>query len=310
MTETPLDLTPFAALLNGLGLVYWAIAAFGLWLAWRGSDRRRTRLLRTIAVALVFSFIPGGAVLQAYKARARLDESMLLFKERCKTAGEKITRTADNVDGVVWMKWRESNEKLHELYDDQFKAFDPYGRDCGGEECIYQLLRASSGEDVFPEAAKLHANGYRFVETVDPRDGHRYRYTATLKAIAGVDRAEFERHVRTTGRGAEVGGAFLALNRKPIDRFEARYGITWDDISTHEDRLHWIAGGSITLIDLQTNEVVAKRVGYLIDTGQGGTGGFRSPWGWAKLNAPRCPTVDAHTKEFSGRIIQSTRRGE
>jgi hypothetical protein len=55
--------------------------------------------------------MPVRTVLQVHAARARLDESMSLFKERCKSAGEKITRTVDNVEGVVWMKWRESSDK-------------------------------------------------------------------------------------------------------------------------------------------------------------------------------------------------------
>ena len=42
----------------------------------------------------------------------------------------------DNVEGVVWMKWRNKQDNL----SDQFRLDDPYGHDCGGEECIEQLL--------------------------------------------------------------------------------------------------------------------------------------------------------------------------
>ena len=60
-----------------------------------------------LPVLLVFALGPGTVAWHAWNAKSRLDESMALFHERCKTAGETIKRTVDNVDGIVWMKWRE-----------------------------------------------------------------------------------------------------------------------------------------------------------------------------------------------------------
>lgn len=66
-----------------------------------------------------------------------------------------------------------------------------------------------------------------------------------------------------------------------------RYGVTYDDISTREERDFWIAGSSLKVIDLQTKEVMAERIGYMMDRGQGNTNSGRSPWLFAADNA--CP---------------------
>ena len=67
-----------------------------------------------------------------------------------------------------------------------------------------------------------------------------------------------------------------------------RYGVTWDDISTREEREYWIAGSSLKVIDLQTNKLIAERVGYMVDWAQGSKAGNRSPWLFAADTA--CPS--------------------
>jgi hypothetical protein len=307
MTGTPLDLTPFGSLLSAVGVIYWLLAALGLWWALRGPTPWRTKLLRVIPVVLLFGFIPGRLGWEQFQARKRLNTAVALFQERCKSAGEKVSRTVENVDGVVWMKWREVKTKD----SDQFKLDDPYGHDCSGDECIGRLLRVTKGSELNPEDARQHTTGYLFVETVDPIDGKQYRYFGVIKSVATRTLDEIEQYKKnTSGRdpGPNVYG--FALEREPIKRFTARYGVTWDDISTHEDREQWVAGGAFRAIDLPTNEVIAERIGYLMDTGQGSTAGFRDPWGWAKSYAPRCPRTDEHTWEFSKRVLQPKKLGE
>ncbi len=306
LTGTPLDLTPFGALLTGIGWFYWLLTAAGLSWALRGNRPWKAKLLRALPVALVFGFLPGLGGWNAYKARSRLNESMALFEQRCKTAGEKINRTVANVDGVVWLKWRAKNSN----FSDQFKLDDPYGKDCGAEGCIYELLRPSGGSVEFPTSARLHPNGYRYVETIDPTDGQRYRYIGVLRQVPGKPDETFSRHVETTGYGALADGAYLALERKPIERFGARYGIDWEDISVRQDRERWIAGGSLRILDLQNNEIIAKRIGYVIDPGQGRTDGFRTPWTWASSYGPRCPIVVERSRDFAAKVLQPIKQGE
>lgn len=310
LTGTPLDLTPFGAVLTGIGWLYWLLAATCIWWATRGRRPLKSKLLRALPVALAFVLIPGVSAWQRLVAASRLDKAMARFGERCKTAGEKITRAVDNVDGVVWMKWRgpDSNRS------DQFKLDDPYGYDCAGEECIANLLRVTAGETLRPDETKRRARGFRFIESADPNDGQRSRYVGVLKQ--GWNPEAIERHKKETGEEPPGYSYQFKVERVPIDAFTARYGVTWDDISTHEDREQWIAGGSLKVIDLQTNEVIGERVGYMIDRGLGSRAGFRSPWGFAVQTA--CPSFAkepssgglAHirmlseTREFITRVLR------
>jgi len=225
---------------------------------------------------------------------------------RCKGAGEKINRTIEGVDGIVWMKWRpkEANDS------DQFKLNDPYGHDCHGEDCIKRLLRVTRGAELDPNDAKQHTEGFRFVETTDPNDGMTYRYIGVIKTIRHRTAEQIKQYKEnTSGRdpGPDVYG--FVLERERIEKFSVRYGVTWDDISTPEDRKQWVAGSSLRVVDLQTNEVIAERVGYLIDKGLGSQAGFRAPWliarGWA------CPIINSEktTWAFTMKALLPSKQG-
>lgn len=310
MTGTAMDLTPFGALLSGIGVIYWILAALGLWWALRGSLPWRTKLLRTIPLVLLFGFIPGRMGWEQFQARKRLNSAVALFQERCKSAGEKINRTVENVDGVVWMKSRPDG--LNE--GDQFKLDDPYGKDCSGESCIANLLRVSKGASLNPEVADRHTEGFLFVETKDA-SGQLYRYIGAIRLRAIWTDEAIARQRSRTGKGVEPSDYEFAVERQPIEKPTANYGITWDDISTHEDREHWIAGGSLKVIDLSTNEVIAERAGYMMDRGLGSTAGFRQPWAYAQQFA--CPEfaqigpsdfrrrqTGRETRDFVGKVLK------
>lgn len=127
------------------------------------------------------------------------------------------------------------------------------------------------------------------MDVIDHKDNIRYRYTATTKPR------------NEAGNTVE----FL-VKRDPTQKDSPRFGIAWDDISTMKDRENWIAGGSIKVIDLKTNEVMGERVGYMMDSGQGNTRGERSPWFFAQQNAcPEFPTIG----EFDPRRRQTLNEG-
>ncbi len=313
LTGTPLDLTLFGTVMTNIGILYWLLTAAAMWMAVKLPQGRRNKLSAVLFVTALFGFMPATSGWREYQARIRLNASMTLFQERCKAAGEKIVRTVDDVDGVVWMKWRERPDSKDQ--HDQFKLYDPYGRDCGLEDCIGNLLRITKGASLNPGEAKRHSTGYRFVETIDPVDGQSYRYSGHMEH--GWSQEAIDRHERETGRDVPAFSYRFKTDRVPIDKLGARYGITWDDISTREDREHWIAGSSLKVVDLQTNEVLGERVGYMVDRGQGSQAGFRSPWLFASQTA--CPEFAAvgpsdsrrlkrntETKDFALRVIRSS----
>jgi hypothetical protein len=214
----------------------------------------------------------------------RLQKAEALFKERCKTAGEFIKRTVDNVEGIYLMKLRPS--KIN--YGDQFVLDDPYGRDLGGEGYFHAFLRGSDMRTTPTRPGDPLRLGYHYVEADDPKDGKRYWYTGARKAVGQMDKtAPNVQSLLKSNPNADIKIYAFVLDKAPAPRTPPRYGVTYDDISTREDRELWIAGSSLKVIDLKTNEVIAERIGYMMDKGQGNNSGGRSPWLLAADNA--CP---------------------
>lgn len=214
-------------------------------------------------------------VKQQAEAKSRQETAMRMWKERCATkAGVKIHRTVDNVDGIFLMKIRPGGVPN---YGDQFKMDDPYGKDSTDDTYILNFLKGfyhqRTDQPVIP--GKPPREGYRYVEAIDPKDGQRYRYTGRVEEPWQTNKSYLKGYTR------------FVLDKAPSSGPRPRYGVTYDDISSHEEREFWIAGSSLRVIDLQTSEVIAERIGYMVDWAQGSTAGFRSPWLFAADNA--CP---------------------
>lgn len=207
---------------------------------------------------------------------SRLSERQIkaqaMFAERCRTAGEKIHRIVENVEGVYLLKIRPNEIN----YGDQFKLDDPYGSDLLGNGYIESFLRGSYEANVRSTGnSPPPPGGYLYVEALDPQDGRRYRYTGRIEEPWQTSKTFLKGYTR------------FVLGKAPASSPAPRYGVTYDDISTREEREYWIAGSSLRVVDLQTNEVIAERVGYMMDWAQGSRVGGRSPWLLATNNA--CP---------------------
>ncbi len=212
--------------------------------------------------------------------RARLAKAEAMFAERCKKSGEFIHRTADNVEGIFLIKIRPNDIN----YGDQYKLDDPYGSDSGGDSYLKTFF---AGFHRVPKNPAFSPRlGYHYVEALDPKDGKRYRYTGSIKEVTHTTSILMGGDGKTTFKTKD-----FVLDKVPAPGAMPRYGVTYDDISTREERDYWIAGSSLKVIDLQTNEVMAERIGYMVDRGQGDRGGGRSPWLFAADNAcPQFPT--------------------
>jgi len=230
-------------------------------------------------------------------ASEKAQHAEALFKLHCATAGEKIKRTVKDVEGIFLLKGRPKNTN----FSDQFVMDDPYGSDFGGDGYIKGFLKA---EHELPkryaaqrkDAPAIDPNdpiGFDYVEMADPHGSGRFRYTAHVYQPGKTDPTYLLSAFR------------VALQKSPSTGAAPRYGVTYDDISTQEDRKVWIAGSSLKVIDLQTNEVIAERVGYMIDRGQGVTAGGRSPWFFAARAAcPSFPEPHAHQAGQTARFVE------
>lgn len=218
---------------------------------------------RIAALSLALMFISPTLRGDAPKipTQERLATAETLFKERCRTAGEKIYRTADKVEGIFLMKLRQTSN-----YGKQFEMDDPYGHDSTGDEYFNSFLVGRNRNGFLSRREDATQTGYHYVEALDPQDGKRYRYTGRMDQPWLRDK-HYGEWVRE-----------FVLDKTPSPGPMPRYGVIYDDISTREERDYWIAGSSLKVIDLKTNEVMAERIGYMMDRGQGSTAGGRSPW--------------------------------
>ena len=192
-------------------------------------------------------------------AHARIAQAK--FEAYCKGAGEKITRTVEGVDGVFLLKLRPQGRN----FSKQFVMDDPYGNDSNGDRYIESFLGEKIHRDTPITTGGPLRNGYRYIDALG-EDGQRYRYTGRWIEPWQTDKSYLQ------------GYKNFVMDKNPATDPAPRYGVTYDDISTHEDREYWIAGSSLRVIDLQTNEVIAERIGYMWDPGQGNNSGGRSPW--------------------------------
>jgi hypothetical protein len=208
-----------------------------------------------------------------------------MFAERCKTAGEKIYRTVENVEGVYLLKIRPKQIN----FDDQFRLDDPYGSDLGGDGYIESFL----SDTHVPQRP-----AYVYAEAIDPQNGRRYRYTVRIEEPWQTNKSYLKGYTR------------FVLDKVAASGPTPRYGVTYDDISTREEREYWIAGSLLRVIDLQTDEVIAERVGYMMDWAQGSRGGGRSPWLLATRQAcPEFPGLHSvaqtrQTKRFVEKVLK------
>ena len=273
-----LKMTGLDVLFAAAGNLYLLLALAGICVAlWVGKTWARKL---TYAVLVLGLFIAPVApdIYRAVEYRSKLAKATALFEERCKTAGEKIYKTVESVDGVVLTALRPV--KISDV--SQYDADDQYGYNVGGEEYVRYYLIGSS--DL--------TSRYRFVEA--PNEKALFRFTTPLSA----------------GKSYEYwtkGGGKVTIDAQKVDTFSARYAIEWRDISTKEDRDLWIAGGALRVTDRKTGEVLGERVGYLLETGFGSTAGQRSPWSWARYYAKSCPTVNEHNRIFVEKVLKPVR---
>ena len=287
LTGTPLDLTPFGPLLSALGLLYWAVAlgAAGLALWLPRSWWAKLSTAAFVVAAFVYPVMSHVHTRQTKRDewQARLDESMALFRERCKGAGEKIHRTVANVDGIFLENIRpkmESSDRSDPNWPDA--ALPDESR---GDWYIRTFLFWEHHEDNRNPRGYLNNQlsellGYRFVDVKDA-DGRTYRYRLIKSELAELSRE--------------------LVNGPPV-----RYAVSFINMVDPADRKKWIAGTKVLITDTVTNEVIAEHTWFSIEPGQGNTVSFRSPWGFAQT----CPNLKGGatpTRFFVDRVLKPTK---
>ncbi len=260
-----LELTGVVSILRGIGVLCWLLAIGAIVLALYKNKTPRARAIWATVAVLVFGFLPAKQMVEQYQKNAFAKEAWSYFKHKCDTeAGEKIYKTFTAVKSVLVVKPLPSaTDKDH---FDQFWHGDPYSASATSvrtEQVISRLAWADG-----PVSPEGRGPGFEFVESVVPgaKTILRYSYPKGTRD-----------HVKQV-----------------VDRSVSRFSIAWEDISTPEDRKYWVAGSRLQVVDLESNSVVAERIGYLIEAGFGSTTGQRRPWLASRGIGPNgrtCPQI-------------------
>ena len=203
------------------------------------------------------------------------------FHQSCESAHVTYFKTIPPQDGVFIMK--PAKAPTTQQLKDQFWMGDPYDLpDAPESEARGLLYRKKSQPKGTPYAER---GGFDFVEVPHPTIAGQYlRFTPKWESKANVD-------------GYPIWD-WKATEQKPetVSQRLARYGYTWDDISTPEDRKYWVAGGRLRVVELETGEIVAERVSFAIEPRFGVTSSLfnQEPWRGARI----CKHVHNGRREF------------
>ena len=197
--------------------------------------------------------------------RKRYEPAKARFDQLCQNAGEKIYRTADNVDGILLLKVRGDDEKYQDSFynplKDQMWEDAALESEAAGENYIERFL---------PVLSRV---SYDYVDVLQ-KNGSWVRYST---------RWENERWVR---------------DKQPNPNSRARYAVTYENDISWENRKHWIAGTTIKIIDTKTNELMAEKTMYAFVPELGYSKFEQNPNPWGR--GMRCPSGES---EFEQRTV-------
>lgn len=261
-----IELTVLGSILRGISVLYWALAVTALFVAIRYGNSRRAKIVWGLVAVGVFGFFPAKEYVEKLKRDAYEREAWAYFKKKCDTeAGEKIYKTFTGVKSVLVVKpLPPATEK--DLFD-QYWYGDPYSASAHSQRGKYEaaILASPSAPISFGQSGR----GFDFVESVVPS-----------KEESGN---AFVKYFYMNGEGDQL--------QESIDRPISRFAISWEDISSPEDRKYWIAGSRLLVIDLSDSSIVAERIGYFIEGGFGAQAGQRRPWLTSRRPGTTCPPI-------------------
>jgi hypothetical protein len=165
------------------------------------------------------------------------------FDHLCKNeAGEFIYRTIEDVEGLYMMRPRKqaTDYELEHLY----ALEDPYGHTNG---------EASRAEYYF-----VSPNRYSYLER--PAKPSRSVQGKKQPDSGGLNEQKITDYERFSGYDARH---LDSMHKDLIEGLKSRYGFTWRGISRPHDREFGIAGGELIVLDLEKNEVLGVRRGYI-----------------------------------------------
>lgn len=168
------------------------------------------------------------------------------FDHLCKTeAGEFIYKTVENVEGLYLMRPREPVDeyKLEHLY----ALEDPFGD---------VDFATSRPEDYFVQPP---FGRYQFLELpVKAESSGKQMYMLYYRGDPQNSKKQFD--FMKDNHSERVP---YIVESKQVSELRSRYGFSWRGVKRPHDRELGIVGGELIVLDVQTDEVLAVRRGYI-----------------------------------------------
>lgn len=248
-----------------------------------GPQRRlRLGLFFGLVVLPIVTLLIGNHIMENRQIEARqqyVKDAWAHFHQRCESAHVTYFKTVPPQDGVFIMK--PAKTATAQQLKDQYWMGDPYDMPDKPEMEAWGLLYRQKSLPKGSWDERNGPGGFDFVEAPDQNHpGQFVRFT--LKPDGETDGQGFATHKT----GSEEVGTRLS-----------RYGYTWDDISTPEDRKYWVAGGRLRVVELDTGEIVAERVGYKLAYHLGVIYASYDVYPWQSEDGI-CPLVNNSYREF------------
>ena len=206
--------------------------------------------------------------------RKRYEPAKARFDQLCQNAGEKIYRTADNVDGILLLKVRGDDEKY------QSNRYNPRKDQMWEDAAVEsEFKREEYVASFLPYFSRVH---YDYVDVLQ-KDGSIIRYSGDW-------------HMSDK-----------PFNQETNPAHPARYAVTYENDVSWENRKHWIAGTTIKVIDTKTNELMAEKTMYVFVPGLGYSKFEQNPnpWGRGERCRPNENSYEQRTSTFVKRVLLS-----
>ena len=247
----------------GRGYIALLIVALvlALWLPKRGVFKAGAAIL--VAVLFALSWLRSENEnnqldVVASAGKQRYLKAKALFEERCKTAGPKVYKTVEGVEGVFLKNIRTRGGDI----DRADRMWNDAGlpEEYPDESYIRSFLNFEHHDGKRTERGFItnvvsDRPGYRFVDVAGTGD------TSSRYRLAVVGESKLTKSI-TTG-------------------LPARYVVSFTNMVDVGDREFWVAGTTVTITDSHSNNVMAEHTWYSWEPGQGSTAGNRQPWGFA-----------------------------
>ena len=225
-----------------------------------------------LVVAALFFLFPKALVWQEERENAekvaewrkRYEPAKARFDQLCQNAGEKIYRTADNVDGILLLKVRGDDEKY------QNYSYNPR-KD--------QMWEDAAVESEFDREAYIE-EFFLWATSGLPR----YAYIDVIQKDGSIIRYSTRREDRN-----------WVMDQQPNPHPRARYAVTYENDISWENRKHWIAGTTIKVIDTKTNTLMAEKTMYAFVPELGYSKFEQNPNPWGR--GMRCPDENSYEQK-------------